>query len=137
MNSVLVTRDTPRGLVATVPDPSFSGAELRPAVSTQVARIVAIVNAYPDLRVAVEGYSDTATNEAEARRRAESVHQTLIGRGLPAGRCTVRGLGDSRPLVSNSGAMGRQQNRRVEIVISGDPIGMLPSWDHTYSLTQR
>lgn len=137
LNAVLTTRDTPRGLVVTVPDPGFTGSDLRPAVSSQVARVVSILNAYPDLRIAVEGYSDTAANESNARRRAESVHRTLVSRGLPSNRCTIRSLGDSRPLVSNSGATGHQQNRRVEIVISGDPIGTLPSWDRTYSLTQR
>jgi flagellar motor protein MotB len=59
----------------------------------------------------------------------------LVARGLAANRCTARGLGDSRPLVSNSSAAGREQNRRVEIVISGDAIGTLPFWDRTYSLT--
>ena len=95
-----------------------------------------ILQAYPGLQIAVEGSSDSAANDAQAGKRAESVRQMLVARGLAANHCTARGLGDSRPLVANSTAAGREQNRRVEIVISGDPIGTLPFWDRTYSLTQ-
>src|ERR1019366_6927971 len=131
---VLSTRDTPRGLVATVLDSSFSGTELKEPVSSGIGRVAAILQQYPELRVVVEGYSDSATTESQAGKRAESVRQMLDGHGLPAGRSTVRGLGNSRPLVSNSTSTGREQNRRVEIVISGDPIGALAYWDRTYSL---
>ena len=134
LNGVLLTRDTPRGLVATVLDSSFSGTELREPVSSGIGRVAAILQQYPELRIVVEGYSDSATTESQAGRRAESVRQMLDGHGLPAGRSTVRGLGNSRPLVSNSTFTGREQNRRVEIVISGDPIGALAYWDRTYSL---
>jgi flagellar motor protein MotB len=134
LNGVLSTRDTPRGLVATVLDSSFSGTELKEPVSSGIGRVAAILQQYPELRVVVEGYSDSATTESQAGKRAESVRQMLDGHGLPAGRSTVRGLGNSRPLVSNSTSTGREQNRRVEIVISGDPIGALAYWDRTYSL---
>jgi len=134
LNGVLSTRDTPRGLVATVLDSSFSGTELKEPVSSGIGRVAAILQQYPELRVVVEGYSDSATTESQAGKRAESVRQMLDGHGLPAGRSAVRGLGNSRPLVSNSTSTGREQNRRVEIVISGDPIGTLAYWDRTYSL---
>ena len=136
INGVLGTRDTPRGLVATVSDSNFSGSDLRPPVSSRIGRVAAILAPYPTLRVMVEGHSDSATTQSQAWKRAEVVRQMLVGNGLPADRVTVRGLGDSRPLVSNSAAAGREQNRRVEIVISGDQIGALPFWDRTYSLTQ-
>lgn len=136
LNGVLSTRDTPRGLVATVSDSSFSGPELRVPVSARMGLVVAVLTSYPDLRIVVEGHSDSATSHTQAWRRAGAVRQMLVGNGLPADRATVHSLGDSRPLVSNSTAAGREQNRRVEIVISGDPIGTVPFWDRTYSLTQ-
>ena len=137
LNGVLTTRDTPRGLVATVTDSGFSGAQLREPLSSRIGRIAAILQPYPGLQVAVEGSSDSAANDAQAGKRAESVRQMLVARGLAANRCTAHGLGDSRPLVANSTAAGREQNRRVEIVISGDPIGNLPFWDRTYSLSSN
>ena len=137
MNGVLTTRDTPRGLVATVPDGAFEGAELRPAFVNQLGRLVTALSASPELRVAVEGHSDSASTDGQALRRAEAVRRVLTMRGLPSDRTSVQSLGDSRPLVSNATPGGREQNRRVEIVISGDAIGTVPIWDRTYSLTQR
>ena len=137
LNATLVTRDTPRGLVITVSDVSFSGPDVREPASSRIGRVAVILAPYPELRMAVEGYSDTSTTQSQSWKRAVSVRQILVGHGLPADRVTQRGLGDSRPLVSNSTSAGREQNRRVEIVISGDPIGTLPFWDRTYSLTQR
>jgi outer membrane protein OmpA-like peptidoglycan-associated protein len=137
LNGVLPARDTPRGMVATVSDSSFSGGELRGPTADQLARLLTILAPYPNLRLVVEGHSDSASTQAQSARRAESVRQSLVGRGLPPDRVTVLSMGDSRPLVSNSGPAGREQNRRVEIVISGDAIGTLPFWDRTYSLTQK
>ena len=137
LNATLPARDTPRGLVATISDASFSGQDAREPASSRIGRLAAILATYAELRVDVEGYSDSPTTQSQSWKRAESVRQVLVGHGLPADRVTDRGLGDSRPLVSNSTAAGREQNRRVEIVISGDPIGTLPFWDRTYSLTQK
>jgi outer membrane protein OmpA-like peptidoglycan-associated protein len=85
----------------------------------------------------VEGNCDSAAGEALALQRAQNVRGILLMRGVPAGRVSALGKGDSRPVASNATASGREQNRRVEVVISGDPIGDLPVWDHTYSLSQR
>ena len=74
--------------------------------------------------------------QSQSANRVESVRQMLVAQGLPRDRATVLSLGDSTPVVSNSSAAGREQNRRVEIVISGDLIGTLPYWDRTYSLVQ-
>jgi outer membrane protein OmpA-like peptidoglycan-associated protein len=137
LNGVLDMRDTPRGLVATISDASFNGSGLRGSISGQIGRMVTMLQPYPALQISVEGYSDNAATASQAMKRAEIVRHMLTGRGFPADRVAVRGLGDSRPLASNTSATGREQNRRVEIVISGDPIGTLPSWDRTYSLTQR
>jgi len=93
--------------------------------------------AYPDLRIDVEGSSDTVANAEEGRERAEALQRAFVGSGIPASRVESRGLGDSRPLTANSTGAGREQNRRVEAVISGDPIGSLPTWDHAYPLSVR
>lgn len=137
LNGVLSMRDTARGLMATVPDSAFTGSELHPAISGQLARLAAIIQAHPGLRVAVEGNSDTNANEATAVGRAEAVRRALIAQGLPAADVTARGLGDTHPFGPNSSPAGREANRRVEIVISGDAIGDLPFWDHPYSLTSN
>jgi flagellar motor protein MotB len=134
LNGVLSTRDTPRGLVVTIPDPSFNGTALREPVAGQVARLARVLASHPRLRVDVEGYADSGTTNATSLGRAQAVQGILLGRGLPESNVSARGLGDTRPLASNSTPAGREQNRRVEIVISGDSIGNLPYWDRTYSL---
>jgi outer membrane protein OmpA-like peptidoglycan-associated protein len=137
LNGVLAMRDTPRGLVATVADADFSGAEVREPAESQVSRIAAVLASYPQLRVDVEGYMDSAAASASSWNRARAVERILVGQGLPAGRVSAQGLGDGRPLMSNATPAGRERNRRVEIVISGEAIGTLPGWDRTYSLLPR
>src|SRR5439155_885630 len=83
--------------------------------------------------VEVEGHTESPDKDGLSRRRAEAVRDALVRRGLPATIVTARGLGNSRPLYANTTAGGREENQRVEIVISGDPIGSLPFWDRTYS----
>jgi outer membrane protein OmpA-like peptidoglycan-associated protein len=134
LNGAINTRDTPRGLVATISDAGFNGVLLRGSASEQLNRIAVIVKAYPGLKIEVEGHSDSASTEALSWKRAETVRNGLIASGLNA---TARGLGATRPLTYNGTANGRLENRRVEIVISGDAIGTLPFWDRTYSLTSR
>ena len=136
LNGAINTRDTPRGLVATIPDTGFSGPSLSGSASEQVARIAAIVKAYPGLKVEVEGHTDSPATEGLSWKRADAVRTTLVGSGV-TGVLSARGLGNTRPLAYNGTASGRQENRRVEIVISGDAIGTLPFWDRTYSLTSR
>jgi outer membrane protein OmpA-like peptidoglycan-associated protein len=135
LNGVVSMRDTARGLVATLADSAFSGWELTAPASGQVARFAAILRAHPGLHIAVEGNTDSSATEALSFQRAEAVRRVLIAQGLPAGSVTARGLGDTHPFGSNSGAAGREANRRVEIVITGDSIGDLPFWDHPYTLT--
>lgn len=134
LNGVVSMRDTARGLVATVPDSGFSGSELNAAVSGQLARLATFVRAHPGLRIDVEGNTDTSATEALSSQRAEAVRRALIGQGIPAASVTARGLGDTHPFGPNSSAAGREANRRVEIVISGNPIGDMPFWDHSYTL---
>jgi outer membrane protein OmpA-like peptidoglycan-associated protein len=132
-NRVLPAMDTPRGLVVTVADSGFNGETLRPTASAQVTRIAAILGSHAGLSIRVEGYSDRSTGLSQ--RRADLVRATLLNNGLPAAAVSAVGLGDARPLASRDTPQGREENSRVEIVISGDPIGTLPFWDRTYSLT--
>jgi flagellar motor protein MotB len=132
LNGAFPATDTPRGLVVTVSDADFSGDAVRGAAADRIARVSAIVAAQPGLRVSVEGYSDGAAKQALSENRASAVRRVLTNNGLPAAVVSSRGLGDSRPV----GPPGQDENSRVEIVISGDPIGTVPFWDHTYSLTR-
>jgi flagellar motor protein MotB len=102
----------------------------------KVERIAALAAAHPGLNIEVDGCSDSASPEAErvASARAAMVRDALMRGGLPYSAVTLRSLGNSRPLGSNATAQGRELNRRVEIVISGAPIGSLASWDRSYSV---
>jgi outer membrane protein OmpA-like peptidoglycan-associated protein len=137
LNGLLTTRDTPRGLVVTVSDANFSGPSLRGAAPSQLSRIAAVLKTQPGLHVEVEGHTDSPTTEALASRRADGVRSALLLGGLPAQWVGARGFGATRPLSSNASSEGRVENRRVEIVISGDPIGDLPFWDRAYNLSLR
>jgi outer membrane protein OmpA-like peptidoglycan-associated protein len=127
----LSARDTPRGLTLTLPDADFEGARVSPMVYDRLAGVAAVVKAHPGLIVEVDGH-ETASFE-----RAHAVRDVLIEDGLPAGAVTARGLGDSRPMTSNATPAGREQNRRVEIVISGGPIGAMPYWAQSYTLVPQ
>jgi flagellar motor protein MotB len=135
LNGVLVTRDTPRGLVVTVTDGGFSGVALRPAAADEVARLSVILASQPGLRIVVEGHTDSAATEDLASRRAAAVRSVLLASGFRSGEVSSQGLGNARPIVSNATEAGRMENRRVEIVIAGDPIGTVPFWDRPYRLT--
>jgi outer membrane protein OmpA-like peptidoglycan-associated protein len=132
LNGVLPATDSPRGLVVTISDADFSGDSVRGAAAGSIARVAAIVSGQPGLHVRVDGYSDGAGKQAASEIRANAVGRVLTNNGLGAASVSVSGLGDSRPV----GPPGQPENSRVEIVISGDPIGTLPFWDHTYSLTR-
>lgn len=129
LSSALPSRDTPRGLVVTLADSEFREANLNPAVLERLARVAAIVAAHPGLTIEVDG------NERYSSERAHAVRDVLCRDGVPPNTVVARALGDSRPLASNATASGREQNRRVEIVIYGGPIGNMPYWAKSYSLT--
>lgn len=140
LNSVLPALDTPRGLVVTLPDTDFRGSGLDPAMYGRLQRIAALVSARPGLYVQVDGHMDNSSGsnaEDFSYERAASVRQELARAGIPANTMSARGLGSSRPLVSNATASGRLQNRRVEITISGDPIGSVAYWDKTYPVVPQ
>ena len=137
LNAAMLTRDTPRGLVVTVGDADFRGGALRSEIYGSLSRVASAIVAHPGLMVTVEGNSDSPRGGREADERAAAVHDALVVAGVPSARITARSVGDTRPVVSNASADGRHQNRRVEITISGDPIGAMASWDRTYSLLPR
>ena len=137
LNSMLVTRDTPRGLVVTVGDPFFeseSSDALRPAATERLMRIAAVLKAHPDLVVRVEGFTDDRQPAGICERRAETVRTMLVRYGVSPNSIQMLSYGSSRPLESNATASGREQNRRVEIVVAGQSIGDMALWDRTYSL---
>jgi outer membrane protein OmpA-like peptidoglycan-associated protein len=129
LNSILATRDSARGLIANMSDVLFrSGSfELLPGARERLAKVSGIVLAYPSLHVAVEGHTDSIGsdeyNQDLSEHRAQSVRDYFVQQGVPASAIEARGFGKSDPIASNDTAEGRQQNRRVELVLSGDAIG--------------
>jgi outer membrane protein OmpA-like peptidoglycan-associated protein len=128
-NAILETRDTARGLVVNMSDVLFDSGKytLRPAAREKLAKISGIVLAYPSLKLAVEGNTDSvgseAFNQELSENRAGSVRDYLVKQGIPTASVTSRGLGKTQPVASNDTAEGRQQNRRVELVVTGEVIG--------------
>jgi outer membrane protein OmpA-like peptidoglycan-associated protein len=129
LNTILATRDTARGLIANMSDVLFkSGSfELLPGARERLAKVSGIVLAYPGLHLEVEGHTDSIGsdeyNQSLSERRAETVRDYLVQQGITGDAIVSRGLGKSEPVASNDTPEGRQQNRRVEIVLSGDAIG--------------
>lgn len=129
LNSVLATRDTARGLIANMSDVLFkSGSyELMPAARERLAKVSGIVLAYQGLRLQVEGHTDSIGTDEYNRhlseQRADSVRDYLVQQGISADTITASGFGKSEPVASNDTPEGRQQNRRVELVVSGSAIG--------------
>jgi outer membrane protein OmpA-like peptidoglycan-associated protein len=128
-NRVLPTTDTPRGLQVNMGDVLFDTAKynLRMPAQLGLAKLSGIVLSHPGLKLAVEGYTDTtgtaAFNQTLSEQRANAVRDYLIQQGLDAGSITAQGFGPADPVASNDTPQGRQQNRRVEIIISGEVIG--------------
>lgn len=129
LNSVLQTKDTARGVVAQMSDVLFdiNKATLKPDAKIRLAKVAGIVLAYPDLRLEIDGFTDsTGTqqyNETLSEERAASVRDFLISQGVSANNVTARGFGEENPIASNETASGRKMNRRVELVMSGTAIG--------------
>jgi outer membrane protein OmpA-like peptidoglycan-associated protein len=128
-NSILQTRDTARGLVVNMSDVLFDSGKytLRPLAREKLAKISGIVLAYPSLKLAVEGNTDSvgteAFNQQLSEQRADGVRSYLTQQGIPESSTTATGFGKTRPIASNNTSEGRRQNRRVELVVSGEVIG--------------
>ena len=118
-------RETSRGIVISLSDILFdvNRATLKPGAESNVKRIAAILQQYPDRQIAVEGHTDAtgsdAYNQTLSEDRAASVRAALIAGGVPEGQITSRGFGKTQPVATNDTPAGRQQNRRVEIVVLG------------------
>jgi outer membrane protein OmpA-like peptidoglycan-associated protein len=129
LNQVLQTRDSARGLIVSMPDVLFDTgkAALRSAARERLAKVAGILLAYPDIRVEIDGYTDStgtlAFNEKLSQERAAGVESYLAQQGVAGTSMTTQGFGPSDPIASNATAAGRQQNRRVEMVVSGESIG--------------
>jgi outer membrane protein OmpA-like peptidoglycan-associated protein len=129
LNLILETRDTARGLIVNMSDVLFDTAKytLRAGAREKLAKISGIVVSHPGLKLAVEGHTDSVGGDEYNQRlsedRAASVRDYLVAQGVPAAAVTARGFGKTSPVASNDTAAGRQQNRRVELVVSGDIIG--------------
>lgn len=128
-NAVLQTRDTARGLIVNMSDVLFDTGKysLRPQAREKLAKVAGIVSGHPGLRLDVEGHTDNVGgvdyNQQLSEHRGESVRDYLTKQGMAAGSVSTRGFGKTQPVATNDTAQGRQQNRRVELVISGDVIG--------------
>jgi outer membrane protein OmpA-like peptidoglycan-associated protein len=128
-NLVLETRDTARGLIVNMSDVLFDTGKysLRPGAREKLAKISGIVLGHPGLRLAVEGHTDNVGgdeyNQRLSENRGTAVRDYLTNAGVPADSVTSKGFGKTEPVVSNDTAAGRQQNRRVEMVVSGEIIG--------------
>ncbi len=129
LNSVLQTVDTPRGLVVTMADVLFATGkyDLSQEASLKLARLSGVILAHPGLKLKIEGYTDSTGGEAFnlklSGQRADAVRAFLVSQGLQPDAVGSTGMGDADPVAGNDTAAGRQQNRRVEIIVSGEAIG--------------
>lgn len=130
-NTILQTRDTARGLIVNMSDVLFDSGKysLRPLAREKLAKVAGIVSGHPGLKLDVEGHTDsvggTELNQRLSEQRGESVRAYLTEEGMPVNSVTAKGFGETQPVASNDNAAGRQQNRRVELVISGEVIGSI------------
>jgi outer membrane protein OmpA-like peptidoglycan-associated protein len=128
-NAILQTRDTARGLIVNMSDVLFDTGKysLRPPAREKLAKVAGIVSGHPGLRLDVEGHTDSVGgdeyNQRLSEQRGAAVRDYLIQQGMPVSSVTAKGLGKTGPVASNDTAQGRQQNRRVELVVSGEVIG--------------
>jgi outer membrane protein OmpA-like peptidoglycan-associated protein len=128
-NAILQTHDTARGLIVNMSDVLFDTAKysLRPLAREKLAKVAGIVSGYPGLRLDVEGHTDSVGgddyNQRLSERRGDAVRDYLTQQGVATSSVTAKGFGKTQPVASNDTAQGRQQNRRVELVISGEVIG--------------
>jgi outer membrane protein OmpA-like peptidoglycan-associated protein len=130
LNSVLQTTDSPRGLVVNMADVlfDFGKYDLKTDTKIKLAKLGGIIQAHPGLYLAIEGHTDDiGTDEANmklSQQRGDAVREFLVQQGLTADTVTAVGLGKADPVADNSTNGGRQKNRRVEIIVSGEVIGV-------------
>jgi outer membrane protein OmpA-like peptidoglycan-associated protein len=129
LNSILATRDSARGLIVSMSDVLFDTGQysLKSGAREKLAKVAGILLAYPGLNIQVGGYTDNVggddMNQKLSENRARSVRDYLVGQGVTTNSVSAQGYGNTLPVASNENAAGRQENRRVELVVSGDAIG--------------
>jgi outer membrane protein OmpA-like peptidoglycan-associated protein len=127
---ILETRESARGLIVNISDVlfDFNKYTLKPGAREKMAKVAGILLAYPGLRLQLEGHTDSiGTDEYNmtlSQKRADTVRDYLISQGVQSDNVSAIGLGKTNPVASNDTDAGRQQNRRVEMVVSGDVIGI-------------
>src|SRR3984957_11352145 len=130
LNSVLATSESARGLIVNMSDVLFDTGKytLKPNTQISLAKVSGILQAYPGLKVQVEGYTDSVGsdqyNQKLSENRADAVRDFLISQGVQPDNITATGYGKAKPVADNATAQGRSQNRRVNLVVSGDAIGV-------------
>ena len=129
LNLVLETRDSARGLIVSMSDVLFETGKysLKSGAREKLAKVAGILLAYPGLNIEVGGYTDNVgaddMNQKLSENRAGAVKDYLVGQGVGINSVTAKGFGNTLPVASNENSSGRQENRRVELVVSGDLIG--------------
>ncbi len=129
LNLILETRDSARGLIISMSDVLFDTGQysLKPGAREKLAKVAGILIAYPSLNIEVGGYTDNVggddMNQKLSENRAGSVRDYLVQQGVQTNSVSAKGFGNSLPVASNDNSAGRQENRRVELVVSGDAIG--------------
>lgn len=129
LNLILETRDSARGLIVSMSDVLFDTGKysLKPGAREKLAKVAGILLAYPGLNIEVGGYTDNVggdeMNQKLSENRAGSVRDYLVEQGVTANSVSSKGFGNTLPVASNDNSAGRQENRRVELVVSGDAIG--------------
>ncbi len=141
LNAVLETRETARGLIVNLSDVlfDFDSANLKPGAREKLARVGGILLTQSGLRIEVEGHTDSvgsdSYNQRLSEQRAASVREYLVMQGIQPAAVGTAGFGEAHPVVSNDTAAGRQQNRRVELVVSGEAIGTTTTTTETTTTT--
>lgn len=130
LGTILETRETARGVIVSIGDVlfDFDRATLRPAARERLAKAAGVLLAYPGLNLRLEGHTDSVGSEAYnmklSQERAASVRDYLVQQGVAPETVTAAGFGQAQPIATNETAQGRQQNRRVELVVTGVIIGV-------------
>ena len=133
LNSVLATSETARGLIVSMPDVLFDTGKytLKQTTLISLAKVAGILEAYPGLNVQVEGYTDSTgsdeLNQKLSENRAMAVKDFLVSQGESQGSINSTGFGKNDPVADNGSVNGRALNRRVNLVVSGDAIGIAES----------
>jgi outer membrane protein OmpA-like peptidoglycan-associated protein len=129
LNTILETRETARGLIVNINDVlfDFNKYTLKPVAREKMAKVAGILLAYPGLKIQLEGHTDSIGSDEYnmklSEKRAEAVRDYLVQQSVPPDSVSAVGLGKAGPVASNETAAGRQKNRRVDMVVSGSPIG--------------